>query len=357
MRKKAVLVLGVLGLALILGGCSSSATQDTLQPKGIYAQQAKDLFVPVFWVATGVFVIVEGGIVYLVIRYRHRKGRDRMPPQVHGNTRLEIGWTIVPAIILLVVTIPTVAGIWGLARQPAGAMHVQVTGRQWWWRFEYLGDEMQTATGAQIVTANELVIPAGETVVLDVTADAGLGSMDDEDYPGQAVIHSFWIPELAGAQDAVPGRVTHILMEADEPGIYEGQCKEYCGLSHGLMRTEVHAMAPDDFVAWVEQQKRDAAIPVPGSLEKLGLELFQGFCIRCHAIQGVPNATVDAGPNLTHFSGRDCFAGCLLDNQDPEDIARWIDDPKSVKPGAKMPAYDLSPEDIQALVAYLMSLE
>jgi cytochrome c oxidase subunit 2 len=356
-RRKALTVLGVVALAVLLAGCSSGATQDTLQPKGPYAQKLKDLFVFVFWIAVGVFVLVEGGIVYLLARYRHRRGRDRIPSQIHGNTRLEVGWTILPAIVLAFITVPTVAAIWDLASRPADAMHVKVTGRQWWWRFEYVGEGFTTPAGSPIVTANELVIPTGETVVLEVTADQGAGAVDDEGNPGQAVIHAFWIPELAGKQDAVPGRTTYILMEADEPGIYEGQCAEYCGLSHGVMRTEVRALAPDAFEEWVAAQKRDAVAPAPGSLEARGLEIVQGVCVRCHAIQGVPEAGADAGPDLTHFASRDCFAGCLLDNQDPEDIARWIDDPGAVKEGAKMPDYGLSPEDIEAVVAYLMSLE
>ena len=136
LRKRVLWVLGLAALALLLSACASNASQDSLKPAGPFARTIKDLFVPVFWVAVAVFVIVEGGILYIVLQYRHRKGRDRMPPQTHGNTRLEIGWTILPAIVLAVVTVPTVATIWDLARKPpANAINVTVTGRQWWWKY------------------------------------------------------------------------------------------------------------------------------------------------------------------------------------------------------------------------------
>jgi len=364
LRKRVLWVVGLIAAALLLGACSSHATQDTLKPQGTYAREIKALFVPVFWVAAAVFVIVEGGFLWISLRYRHRPGRERMPAQTHGNTRLEVGWTILPAVVLAVVTVPTVATIWDLARKPpADALNVTVTGRQWWWKYEYTDADMKTSSGAQLITANELVIPTGRTVYLTVTADSDPGAHTTDGIPGFAVIHSFWVPELAGKQDAVPGRDNHILMEADHPGVYHGQCAEFCGLNHGIMRLEVRALSPEDFDAWVASQKADAATPPQGSLAAQGLALFTGAngvggqCIACHAVQGVPDATNDAGPNLTHFASRDCFAGCILDNHDASDIRRWLEDPAQVKQGAKMPDYDLTPDQIDALTAYLMSLK
>ena len=147
MRKRLLWATAGIGLLLLLSGCAR-ATRDTLQPQGPYAQKLKDLFIPVFWVAVFVFIVVEGGIVWIAIRYRHRKGRERMPAQIHGNTRLEIGWTIAPALILAGVMVPTVATIWDLARKPPDdALNVTVEGFQWWWGFRYTDDDMQMNSG------------------------------------------------------------------------------------------------------------------------------------------------------------------------------------------------------------------
>jgi cytochrome c oxidase subunit II len=351
-RKKLGLVLGLVALAVVLAACGlSHPTQNSLKPEGPYADKIYDLFVPVFWMGAAVFVLVEGGILWFGIKYRHREGRDRMPPQIHGNTRLEIGWTIVPAILLAVIAVPTVATIWDLARKPPpNAINVTVTGQQWWWKFTYTDPEMKTAGGAQLITADDLVIPTGRTVYLSVTS--GFGNIGDAE-----VIHSFWVPELAGKQDAVPGRTNHILMQADHPGTYLGQCAEFCGLSHANMRVHVTALSPTDYAAWVQNQLADSVTPAPGSQAEAGMNaLLGGQCVNCHSISGTAAAGV-AGPNLTHFASRDCFAGCLFQNSDPAQIAAWLRDPPALKPGSKMPDYHLSETEIQQLVAYLMSLK
>ena len=353
MRRKVLLVLGLVALAVLLAACAPHATQDSLKPAGPFAREVKTLFERVFWFgAVPVFVLVEGGIVLILIKYRHRKGRDRMPPQIHGNTRLEIGWTILPAVILAVVMVPTIATIWDLARQPPDdALHVTVIGQQWWWKFEYTDDDMQTAaeTSGPITTANELVIPTDRVVYLTVLS--GVGGINDA-----AVIHSFWVPELAGAQDAIPNHENHILLQADEPGTYEGQCKEFCGLSHALMKFHVRAVSPADFDAWSAGQKEDAVTPTAG-LAATGLDAFMnGACINCHAVQGTAAQGL-AGPNLTHFHSRECFAGCLLQTDSADDISRWLRDPPAVKPGSYMPNYHLSESDIEALTAYLQTLD
>jgi cytochrome c oxidase subunit 2 len=351
-RKKVLVVLGLLALAIAFAACAPNASQDSLKPAGPYAREVKDLFVPVFWVAVAVFVIVEGLIVYFLFKYRHREGRDRMPPQIHGNTRLEIGWTILPAVVLAVVMVPTVATIWDLARKPpSGALNVTVVGQQWWWKFEYTDADMQTAAEVPgpITTSSELVIPTGRVVYLTITA--GVGGIGDAE-----VNHSFWVPELAGGQDAIPNHENHILLQADHPGIYEGQCKEFCGLSHGLMKFHVRAVTPDEFQTWVAGQKEDAIRPTSG-LAASGFDAFMnGQCIQCHTIQGTPAQGI-AGPDLTHFASRLCFAGCLLGNDNPDDIARWLRDPGAVKPGSFMPNYHLPEDEIQDLVQYLQTLD
>jgi cytochrome c oxidase subunit II len=364
-RKRVLWASAGIALLLLLGACAPDATQDSLQPKGPYAQTLKDLFVPVFWVAVFVFIVVEGGIVWITIRYRHRKGRERMPPQVHGNTRLEIGWTIAPALILAGVMVPTVATIWELARTPPeDALNVTVRGLQWWWDFEYRGEDMRTNYGdrAQIRTADVLVIPEDRVVYLSLEAGGGqIGG--DEEAKDYQVIHSFWIPELAGGQDVVPGRTNHLLLQADEPGVYEGQCKEFCGLQHGQMIVRVRALSAEDWEAWVINQKRPGVMPSDPQAAQ-GMDLFleqlsggRGSCISCHAVGGT-EASSPIAPDLTHFADptHECFAGCIWDTTDRDALEAWLRNPDAVKLGSKMPNYHLTEEEIDALVAYLYSL-
>jgi len=359
-RKRLLWAAAAIGLLLLLGACAPDASQDTLQPKGPYAEKLKDLFIPVFWVAVFVFVVVEGGIVWITIRFRHRKGRERMPAQTHGNTRLEIGWTIAPALILAGVMVPTVATIWDLARTPPDdALNVTVEGFQWWWGFKYTDEDMQSdfGDGAPIRTADVLVIPEDRVVYLSLeAASGGIGDFE--------VIHSFWIPELAGAQDVVPGRTNHILLQADEPGTYEGQCKEFCGLQHGRMIVRVVALSAEDWEAWVANQKRPGVESEDGSLASQGMDLFleplsggRGSCVACHAVGGT-EAGSPAAPELTHFADptHECFAGCIWETTDRDALEAWLRNPDAVKMGSKMPNYHLTEDEIDALVAYLYSL-
>jgi len=362
-RKLSRLVPGGIALALVAAACAPNASQDSLRPAGPYAEKIDNLFRPVFWIATAIFFVVEGLLLYLVIRYRHRHGRQGIPPQVHGNQRLEIAWTILPALVLVGVAVPTVSTIYDLAARPTGgALNVSVIGHQWWWEFDYpdLG----------VNTANELVIPVGQPVYLSLCA-AGLG-YHDQVAPngcqeqgaygnvGDDVIHSFWVPQLGGKQDVVPGRTNSLVLQADRPGVYTGQCAEFCGLSHADMRLKVIAQPRDEFDAWVRAQQADAPTPAGGSLAATGLEVFNGQCIACHAVQGNPQAVNIGGPNLTHLMSRDCFAGCIFD-MTRANLASWLKDPSAVKGGvpggASMPDYNLTDEEIRALVAYLMTLK
>src|SRR5207247_5198338 len=209
-------------------------------------------------------LIVEAGNVVIANKYRHRKGRDQIPAQIHGNTKLELGWTILPALVLAGVMVPTVAVIWDLAKPPGpDALNVTVHGYQWWWGFEYTDPDMTTSqsTGHSLWTADVLVIPVDRPIYLTLESDGGVG---------EEGIHSFWVPRLAGKQDVVPGRSNHLVLQADQPGTYTGQCAEFCGLSHAYMRLEVVAQTPADFDAWVRQQQADAVTPPQGSLAATG---------------------------------------------------------------------------------------
>lgn len=369
------MVLGLTALALVAAACAPNATQSALEPKGPYAQKSYDLFVPVFWVAAAIFVVVEGLLVLFVFRYRHRKNRSaRIPAQVHGNTRLEIAWTILPTLILAGVAVPTIATIWDLAAEPTGdVLEVNVLAHQWWWEFDY--------PGQQILTANELHIPTGRPVYLTLCA-VGFGygtpvpsqggppapnacqtGPPDGQPPasiGGAVIHSFWVPELAGTQDVVPSLTNHLTIQADEPGVYRGQCKEFCGLSHAYMRFRVVAQTPDDFERWVAEQQAPASPDVSGPAAA-GKEIFQQTCTACHAVAGLESANgkpalANPAPNLTHLFSRQCFRGCTLEVND-ENLARWIADPRSVEAGSFMPDYGLTPDQVDQVVAFLNTLE
>jgi cytochrome c oxidase subunit II len=321
-------------LAIILAACGGEKLPyNTLDPAGPVAEKQADLFWLVFWIAAVVFVLVEAGLVYTVWRFRRRSAADT-PKQVHGNNRLEIAWTIIPALLLAGVAVPTVGTIFDLAESPEGAMTVEITAHQWWWEVNYpeLG----------VVTANEIHIPTGEQVLFE------LESRD--------VIHSFSVPRLAGKQDVVPGRENTLNLSADQPGVYRGQCQEFCGLSHANMKFRVIAQEPAEFDAWVEAQLQDVAAPPPAEIE----QIVAGTCMSCHTISGVQSVS-DApvqqpAPDLTHFGSRLTVAAGMLPNTE-EDLARWLRDPPEVKAGSKMPDYDLSEDEIEALVEYLRSLE
>lgn len=343
----AVVALG----AFLFVSCGQDLPQSTFVPSGPNAELQNNLFFLAFWIAVFIFVLVEGLIVFAAIRFRARR-REEAPKQVHGNTRLEIVWTIIPALLLLFIGVPTIQGIFTLAAQPRGdVLNVRVIAHQWWWEFEY--------PDQRIVTANELNIPVDRPVHLSMESRETPGGQEQFGLtPADAVIHSLWVPKLGGTQDIVPGRVTELTLQADEPGVYFGQCKEFCGISHANMRFRVIAQTAEDFDGWVRGQQAEAATPPPGSDAAEGAELFRQFpggsCLACHGIE--PNQGASVGPNLTHFGSRTTFAAGLFAN-DPKLLEKWLRNPGAMKAGAKMPNYNLSNDHIQALVAYLQSLK
>ena len=330
-KRGLLLALTVLG-ALSLTSCADNAPLDYLNhPEGPAAVKADQLWNTTFLIAAIIFFLVEGLLIFAIIKFRERPGREAA--QFHGNTKVEVALTAVPALILVFLAIPTVRTIFELAERPPDAMDVTVTARQFWWEFEYPDND--------VITANVLHIPVNKPVYLTLL--------------GEDVIHSFWIPRLAGKQDVIPGRENHLTIEAPHAGVYYGQCTEYCGLSHANMRIRVIADEPADFQAWVAEQQQPAQTPTD-SVAAQGEDLFlNGQCVNCHAIEGT-DAQARVGPDLTHFASRQWFAGAMFENT-PENVAKWLEDPPGVKPGAKMPDYGLSSDDIQKLVAYLESLK
>ncbi|MFP5297499.1 MAG: cytochrome c oxidase subunit II [Actinomycetota bacterium] len=276
-------------LALFAVGCETGPQDFFTEQTGKQAQRADTLWDITFAIAMVIFVVVEGLIVFALWKFRARPGREAK--QFHGNTKLEIILTVIPSLILAGLAVPTVQAIFDGAEKQPGSMTVKVVARQFWWEYQYpeLG----------LTTANELHIPVDRPTYVEVTS-----ATND-------VIHSFWVPRLAGAQDAVPGRNNVLTLFPEETGEYWGQCKEFCGLSHSRMRLRVIVDTQEDFEQWVADQKQDAASPTD-SLAQQGEELFvNGACAGCHTIQGT-NAAGTSGPNLTHLASRGTFAGAML---------------------------------------------
>jgi len=335
-------------LSTTLTACSlieSGSPLTTFKPAGPFARRIDDLFWPVFWIATAVFAFVELAILVVAFRFRDRPGREE-PKQTHGNARLEVTWTIIPALILAGIAVPTVQTVFDLTECGSGARTIEVIGHQWWFEFQYPDEG--------ITTANVMVIPAGEEVCAEMTSED--------------VIHSFWVPALNGKRDVQPGSTTFLRLQADEPGEFWSHCAEFCGLSHSLMRARVVALAPGEYDEWVAAQTATAALPADGSPAAAGLATFQAKgCTQCHTVdygEGVAGTNIVAadaftGPNLTHFASRNVFAGAYLpyEGLSREDALRqWLANPPKTKPGSFMPNLGLTEQEIDDLIAWLETL-
>ncbi len=344
-------------LVLFLAGCASEAPLDTFQPEGPEARTIYDLVLPVFIVSGVVFLLVQLGTVFIAWKFRARKDDDpeELPVQLEGNQRLEIGWTIVPAMILAPFAVFTLFTIFELEKRDDDAVRVEVIGNQWWWEFRY---DVDGDGESDIITANEMVIPAGRQV------DLAIKSND--------VIHSFWIPRLNGKRDAVPGRTHTLSLTTDEPGYFWGQCTEFCGLSHALMRMRVIALPQADYDQWVIDQQEPGPVPETAAQAR-GQELFASRCASCHSINGLDvqppdNHPLVAGtaPNLTHFASRRTYAGAIFElyNEDMTvnrgQLEAWLRNPPGEKPmypegDRGMPNLGLTEPQINDLVEYLLS--
>jgi len=310
-----------------------SSVASVLNPASPYAREIGRLFWITFWISMVILVFVATFVIFNMIRYRDR-GQDGLPPQTHGNTLLEVTWTAVPLAILtflFVLTMQTMAAVSPPQHPSSDPVHVDVIAHQWWWEFRY--------PDSGVVTANELHIPAGKSVQIQLT------SVD--------VIHDFWVPELGRKMDAVPGHPNTMLIQADDPGVYLGACAEYCGAGHAWMRIRVVAQTASDYQSWLTAQAKPH--PAPRTLaEANGKALFVGLtCSSCHVVNG-SGATGGqvVGPDLTHLPDRQSLAAGVIPNT-PQNLRDWIADPNSIKPGAHMPNLHLTPQQLDALVAYL----
>ena len=358
--------LAISAVLLVLTVACSQGDRSTFNPAGPVAETQLLLFNVLLWVMVVVFVAVEGVLVYAAIHFRARPGQAR-PTQVHGNLPLEIAWTIIPTILIMGLGIWSVITLWQLDQPPASAdyvLEVTATGHQWWFEFEYA----DAGGGKTITTANELRVP------VDTPVQVWLESDD--------VIHSFWIPRLAGKVDMIPTHTNRLWFQADSnkietlPATFLGQCAEFCGISHALMKFEVTVMEQDDYDAWVESYGQPRVLSPKA---QQGQDVFNANCTVCHTTTGAdPSAVVDGrvagflaggpiapGPNLTDLATRQKFAAGLLDLNEGN-LRSWLKNPKDIKPGNWM--YDralfyqdgqnpLSDDNISAVIEYLLSLK
>lgn len=331
------------GLSLLLSACGREDLS-VLRPQGPVAEGQLDLIMMAIIIMVVVMLIVFGIAAYVWVKFRRKPGQNEIPEQVAGNHKLEIIWTTIPLILVLILGIFTVQKVFAFGENYSAdknAVKVKVTSHLFWWEFTY--------PEYGITTAQDLIIPTGKKIALELkTAD---------------VLHSFWVPSLAGKTDTnTDGTVNNMWLEASNEGVYLGKCAELCGQSHALMEFKVKAVSEESFNKWIEEMKRPVALPE----EPAVAEVFRTQCLSCHAIgdQGGP-----VGPNLTGIGSREAVAGILLNAEGvgrPEDgtpikenMVNWLTDPQKYKPGNKMPApkedLGLSDADIEAIADYLVN--
>jgi len=408
--KRVRLAAMALGVIAVTAACSDNPL-DTTRAESPIARDINGLFWLVMIISIVVFVLVQGALIYMSARYRVKGdplddeavyADEEFPEQIHGNERLEITWTILPAVLMAVIGVVTLSVLFRLddveAQDRQQLDRIEVVGQQWWWEYHYY--TVENPNEAAFVTANDVVIPVGEEVRLQVTS--------------RDVIHSFWIPRLNGKRDAVPGRVSPWTIEAEAPGRYMGQCTEFCGLSHAYMRMFAVAIDADEWTVWAQQQMQPQTIPVEGDPGFNGYQVFNANCAICHSISGVTDVNADeavddftmytrpengtvpdiildhanqvsgAAPNLTHLMSRSTFGGSMFDlYDDPDsldyatiadagtlnraDLEAWILNAPAEKPNAAdlvegsrrgMPSFTaLTDQELDDLVDYLLTLK
>ena len=307
-------------------------------PEATPARAIADLSVLVLTITGGIFVVVATLLVYAIVRFRATpENADREPAQVYGSTQIELAWTIVPILIVLVLFAATARVIHAIqdAPQPATAVEVTVIGHQFWWEYRY------PALG--VVTANELHVPVSPPSRPRPTFLKLLSADTD---------HSFWIPRLAGKIDLIPNRVNQLWFDPQRPGVYLGQCAQYCGTQHAKMLLRVSVDTTDEFDAWIRAQRAPA---IEDESASAGRRIFEATaCINCHTVRGTV-ANGRFGPDLTHLMSRATIASGAAENT-PENLRAWLTNPDAIKPGSLMPAMNLSDAEIDALVRYMQSL-
>jgi cytochrome c oxidase subunit 2 len=339
----------VAGIVLSIPAFVSAAPPENLNmfdPAGPNAAGVRDLFYLVLAITGVIFLLVEGMLIYCIIRFRHKPGADAPrlasiePPQIYGSKPIEVAWTVLPTLIVFVlflVVARTIAQV-RHSQVPEGAMRVVVIGHQWWWEYRYPQDDNPEH---DIIAANEMHMPIGKPVHLE------LRSAD--------VIHSFWVPRLAGKTDVVPGRTNHMWFQADETGWMLGQCAEYCKGQHANMMIRVYADTESDFQKWLDEQKKPA-VDLPSARNGRKFFLSQS-CVNCHRVTFPGSVAVGTfGPDLTHLMSRKTLVTGIVPN-DELNLWNWVHNPQTIKPGCLMPDMHLTKPEVDLMVEYLLSLK
>jgi cytochrome c oxidase subunit 2 len=305
-------------------------------PVSTPAFMIRDLSWLVLAISAVIFAVVAALLIHVIIRFRApREAADREPPQIYGSNAIELAWTVVPLLVVVVLFLATARTIFEIerARPPADALRITVVGHQWWWEFRYpdLG----------IVTANELHLPVSD----DGRRRPAVLRLESVD-----VAHSFWVPQLNGKTDVIPNHPTAMWVEPRRAGTYYGQCAEFCGTQHAHMLIRVIVHSARDFETWIAARRA----PSPEAAQAGRAVFLATACVNCHAVRGTP-ATGTFGPDLTHLMSRATIgAGVAANTRD--NLRRWISDPDHLKPGVLMPAMNLTDDQIDAVVTYLMTL-
>lgn len=336
---KGRLFVVVLMLLLVLAGCGGKPYLSTLTPQGENGEMLYDLMMLTTGLMTLVTLVVVVIFIYVALKFRRTKQKENLiPKQVEGNHKLEITWTVIPIIILLIIAVPTVSATFKLdpkhEKVAKDAIHINVTGKLYWWEFEYPNEK--------IITSQDLVIPVGEKIYLSLKAGD--------------VKHSFWIPALAGKMDTNVENENQMWIHAYKEGVYYGKCAELCGPSHALMDFKVKVLSKDDYKKWVANMQKPSEMPTEATA-KAGQEIFAKSCAGCHAVDSNDPRPVAArlAPNLSNFADRQRVAG--VKDLTKENVQAWITNPEAIKPGNKMSGtYNLNPDQIEAVTEYLLTL-
>jgi len=331
-------ILGLIPWKLNAEGVFSPSSTNIFSPTSTPAIEIKHLATLVFCITGAVFVVVGTLLFYVVFRYRSRTEDGTEPPQIYGSNQVELAWTVIPVLIVIVLFLATARVIFAVQDpvEPSSAVDVTVVGHQFWWEFRYpkLG----------IVTANELHIPVSSAAQPTPTF-LKLTSAD--------VDHSFWVPQLAGKTDLIPNRVNEMWVDPLKTGLYLGQCAQFCGVEHAKMLIRVYVDTPTQFDSWVQNQRQPAR---QDELVAAGRQIFETqACMNCHTISGTA-ATGRFGPDLTHLMSRATIGAGIAANN-PANLRAWIKNPDDLKKGCLMPAMQLSDEQINGVVAYLSTLQ
>jgi len=307
-------------------------------PASTPAAAIAGLFLLVLAVTGAIFVVVAGLLVYAVVRFRRVDDATAEPAQVYGSNQVELAWTVVPMLIVVVLFLATARVITRVQRtdRPDEAVQVVAVGHQFWWEYRY--------PGLNVVTANELHVPVSDSRHETPTFITLLSADTD---------HSFWIPRLAGKTDLIPNKVNSMWIEPERPGLYLGQCAKYCGTQHAKMLLRVYVDTREDFDRWVKQQEKPSESSPTTAAGKLVFE--RTACINCHSVSGTVGDG-RFGPDLTHMMSRDTLGSGALSNS-PQGLRAWIKSPDQFKPGVLMPAMNLNDADLDQLVAYLTTLK